>query len=248
MPRRSAEHVREPLLVRVDRTRDERRLGADRDRERVERVVERAERRRLRHLAELGRRRVLALREPVDAVVEEEDLQVHVATQRVDEVVPADRQRVAVARDHPDREIRPRHRESGRDRRRAAVDRVHPVGLHVVREARRAADAGHEHDPLALETELGHEALDDVEDRVVAAARAPANFLVGLEVLAGQLNQVSVAVGHQESTSAVIASASSAARNGRPRTLLYPAASTRNCARISMRSCPRFISGMSTLS
>src|SRR3990172_36928 len=38
--------------------------------------------------------------------------------------------------------------EAGRDRRRAAVDRVHPVGVHVVREARRAADAADEHDLL----------------------------------------------------------------------------------------------------
>ena len=170
-------------------------------------------------LPSLGRRRVLPLREPVDAVVEEEDLEIHVATQRVDEMVAADRQGVAVTRDDPDREIRSRHGEAGRDRRRAPVDRVHPVGLHVVREARRAADPGDEDDPLALEAELGHEALDDVEDRVVAAARAPANLLVRLEVLGGQLHEIAVAVAHA-STSAVIASASSAARNGRPRTLL----------------------------
>ena len=49
-----AQHLGQPLLVRVDRARDERRLGAERDRQRVERMVERAHRRRLRHLAELG--------------------------------------------------------------------------------------------------------------------------------------------------------------------------------------------------
>ena len=220
MPSGRTKHFREPLLVGVDRPRDERRLRADRDRERVERVVERPHRGRLRHLAELRRRRVLALREPVDPVVEEEDLEVHVPPQRMDEVVPADRERVAVAGDDPDREVRPRHGEARRDRRRAAVDRVHPVRLHVVREARGAADPRDEDDSLAREAELRHEALDDVEDRVVAAARAPADLLVGLEVLRGQLNEVSVAFGHHESTSAVIASASSAARNGRPRTLL----------------------------
>ena len=77
----------------------------------------------------------------------------------------------------------PRRRQPGRDRRRAAVDRVHPVRLHVVREARGAADPGDEDDVLARDPELGHEALHRGEDRVVAAARAPAHLLVGLEVL-----------------------------------------------------------------
>src|SRR6185436_9094548 len=92
----------------------------------------------------------------------------------------------------------------------------------AIAEARRAADPGDEDDSFASEAELRHEALDDVEDRVVAAARAPADLLIGLEVLPAQLHEtaVSVALCHQESTSAVIASASSVALNGRPRTLL----------------------------
>src|SRR5207253_2645259 len=69
----------------------------------------------------------------------------------------------------------------------AAVDRVHAVGLHVVREARRAADARDEHHVLALDAELRHEALHRRQDRVVAATRAPADLLVGLEVFCGQL-------------------------------------------------------------
>jgi hypothetical protein len=182
-----AQHLGQVLAVGVDRAGDERRLGAERQRDRVERVVERAHRRRLGDLAELGRRRVLALGQPVDPVVEQQDLQVHVAAQRVDQVVAADRQRVAVAGDDPDRQVRPRRRQAGRDRRRAAVDRVHPVGVHVVREARGAADAGDEDDVLARDAELGHEALHRGEDRVVAAARAPAHLLVGLEVLGLEL-------------------------------------------------------------
>src|SRR5438874_452635 len=52
----------------------------------------------------------------------------------------------------------------------------------------------------------------------------------------------------QTSTIAAIASATSPARNGIPRTRLKPVASTRNSARISFCSCPRLISGTSTLS
>src|SRR3990172_3861702 len=62
------------------------------------------------------------------------------SSEGVDQVVAADRERVAVAGDDPHREIRARDREAGRDRGRAAVDRVHPVRVHLVHEARRAAD------------------------------------------------------------------------------------------------------------
>ena len=54
------------------------------------------------------RRASLALGQTVDPVVEQDDLQVHVAAQHVEEVVAADPQRVAVAGDHPDPELRPR--------------------------------------------------------------------------------------------------------------------------------------------
>ena len=57
---------------------------------------------------------------------------------------------------------------------------------------------------------------------------APAHLLVGLEVLRRQLNEA-VAVLHAASAIAVIASSSSAAVSGRPRTV-YETASTRNSA------------------
>ena len=119
-----------------------------------------AVRRRLRHLAQLGGGRVLALGQPVDPVVEEQDRQVDVAPQRVDEVVAADRQRVAVAGDHPHVEVGSGHGEAGGDGRRPPVDAVDAVGVHVVREAARAADARDEHDLLGLDAELGHQHLD----------------------------------------------------------------------------------------
>ena len=99
------ERLHHVLAVEVVGAGDEAGLGAERDRQRVERRVDRAERRRLGDLADLGRRRVLALGEPVDPVVEQQDLQVHVAAQRVDQVVATDRQAVAVAGDDPHVEV-----------------------------------------------------------------------------------------------------------------------------------------------
>ena len=138
---RGAERVDHVLAIEVVRAGDETRLRTERHGERVERRVDRAHRCRLRDLADRRGGGVLALGEPVDPVVEQQDVEVHVAAQRVDQVVAADRQAVAVAGDHPHVEIGSRDRDAGGDRRRPPVDRVHPVGVHVVREAARTADA-----------------------------------------------------------------------------------------------------------
>jgi hypothetical protein len=74
-------------------------------------------------------------------------------------VVAADAEAVAVAGDDPDVELGVGQLDAGRDRGRAAVDRVEAVGVHVVREAARAADAGHEHGLLLADAELGQHAL-----------------------------------------------------------------------------------------
>jgi hypothetical protein len=100
-----AQDLLQVLPVEVVGAGDEAGLRPERQAERVERVVERAERRGLRDLADLARRRELALREAVDLVVEQQDGDVDVAAQRVDQVVAADRQAVAVTRHDPHVEV-----------------------------------------------------------------------------------------------------------------------------------------------
>ena len=92
-------------LEDVHGTRDERGLGADGKRDRIERAIERAERSGLGLFAEFGSRRILALRESVNMVVEHQDFEADVAAQHVDGVIAADRERVAVARGDPDFEV-----------------------------------------------------------------------------------------------------------------------------------------------
>ena len=96
--RGAVEHRGHVLLERGHRPGDEARLGADRHAGRVDRVLDRAVGARLGALADLGRRRVLPLGQAVDAVVDEQDVDVDVAAQRVQEVVAADRQGVAISR------------------------------------------------------------------------------------------------------------------------------------------------------
>ena len=74
----------------------------------------------------------------------------------------------------------------GGERRRAAVDAVEAVGVHVVREPAGAADAGDEDGLAAVDAELGEDLLRLREDGVVAAAGTPADVLV-----AGVVSQIS---------------------------------------------------------
>ena len=179
-----AQHRLQVLAVGVDRPGHERRLGADGQRDRVERLVQRAHRRRLGDLADLGGGGVLALGQPVDPVVEQQDVQVDVAAQRVDQVVAADRQRVAVTGDHPHRQVGPA--------RRPARSRSPARGRGSSGSRRCSGSTGTARSSRCPETntmfsrlqpELGQEALHRGQDRVVTAAGAPADLLVGLEVL-----------------------------------------------------------------
>ena len=224
---RLAQHLREVLAVVVHRPRDERRLRAEGQRDRIERVVHRAERGRLGDLALLRGWRVLALGQAVDLVVEQEDLQVHVPAEGVDQMVAADRQTVAVTGDDPHRQVGSSRRDARRERRRAPVDAVHAVRIHVVGEPARTPDPRDEHRVVRLDAELRHEPLDRRQDRVVTAARAPADLLVAGEVLLRQGPDPGAAVGADRTAVAAVASV---ARVAHPSITLFSSPPTRVCS------------------
>jgi hypothetical protein len=128
----------------------------------------------------------LALGEAVDAVVEEKDFEADVAAQHVDGVVAADREGVAVTGGYPNFEVGANGFDAGGDGGRAAVNGVEAKSVHVIREAGRAADAGDDDEVFALDAEFREDRLDGGKNGVVAAAGAPADFLVGLEVFFGE--------------------------------------------------------------
>ena len=218
-----AEDVHHVLAVEIVGTSNEAGLGAQRDRERVEGRIDGTERRALGDLADLGCRRVLAFRQPVDAVVEQQDRQVDVAPQRMDEVVAADRQTVAVARDDPHIEVGPSDSETGGDGRGTTVNAMHAVGVHVVREPAAAADPADEHRVLRGDAEVGHELLHGQQDAVVTTTRAPTHLLVAGPVLLRRDRHDGVA--HFNAPS--MASSSSRDVNGKPCTLETDLASMR---------------------
>src|SRR5436853_332452 len=141
--------------VRIDGASHESGLSSQRDRKRIQWIVYYAERRGFGLLAEFACGRILAFGQAVDPVVEKDDVDVEIPPDRVNQMVPADRQCVAVARDDPDRQLGIRGLDAGCNRGRAPVNAVKPVGIHVIRKAARAADAGDEYNILPLEAELG---------------------------------------------------------------------------------------------
>ena len=156
---------------------------------RMQRIIDRAHRCALGHLAQGRSRRILPLGQPINPVVEQQDVDVEIAPDGVHQVVAADRQRVAVARDHPHRQVGPAGFESGGHRRRPTMNRVDAVGVHVVRKPAGATDAGDEDDLFGRDAERRQDLLHLGQDRIVPAARAPTNFLIAGKVLGRQDRQ-----------------------------------------------------------
>src|SRR6185503_1652469 len=132
--------------------------------------------------------RVLALCETVDSVIEQDDVDVEVAPDRVNQVIAADRKRVPVSGDDPHRQLGVRSFYPGRDCRCSPVDAVKPVGVHVIGEAARAADPRYEHCVLALDTEFWHHLLNLREYRIISAAGTPSDLLIRHEIFSRQLH------------------------------------------------------------
>src|SRR3982074_1749052 len=104
----------------------------------------------------------------------------------MDQMIPANRQPVAIASDHPYVQVGPRDLQTGRKRRRTPMNRMEAVSVHVVRKPARTSDSRNENNILGQDPELGHGLLDRGQNCIVAASGAPANFLVSNEILASQ--------------------------------------------------------------
>jgi hypothetical protein len=179
-------HVGE-RLVDVDPASDESGAGAKREGAGTRGGIDRAERGRRAAGADPGCRRILPLGQAVDLVVEQQHLAVEVAAQQVHGVIAADAECITVAGDDPYVEIGIGELDPCRHRRRATVDGVEAVGLHVIGEAAGAADTRDEHCLFARDAEVGHGPLHGLQHGIIAAAGAPAHFLVARPVLGGGL-------------------------------------------------------------
>ena len=114
--------------------------GAEAQLSRTEGILDGAIGARLADEATGAGRRVLALGQTIDTVVEQNHVQVDVTTVGVDEVVTTDSQSVTVARHLPYGEVGVGNLGTRGNSGSTAVDGVHAVGGHIVRQTAGAAD------------------------------------------------------------------------------------------------------------
>lgn len=124
--------------------------------------------------------------ETVNPIVKQQDGHVQIAPQQVKQVVSADAEAITIAGDDPDREVGIGDFHAGGDSGGAAVDGVKPVGVHVIGESARAADARNDHEVFTRNAEFRQRALERVEDGVIAATGAPADIVRSDKVLASE--------------------------------------------------------------
>ena len=100
-------------------------------------------------------------------------------------MIAADGERVAVAAEHEHVQVGPRQRDAAGKRQRAAVNVVHAVRLHEIREAAGAADAGNGGDLLVPQLALLDQLEVQREHGEIAAAGTPRR-MIGGDFLFGQ--------------------------------------------------------------
>ena len=121
----------------------------------------------------------------VDAVVEEDDVDVNVTADGVQYVVAANGEAVAVAGDDPDLQVWIGDLQAGGQSGRSTVDAVDAVGVHIVGKSAGAANAGDEDHILFKRILVCQNTLQLGQDGVIAAAGAPAHHLIRNKVFAG---------------------------------------------------------------
>ncbi len=166
--------------------RDEGGAGGEQFLDRVDRLIDGAGGIGLGLAAEGRGGRGLLLRQAIDEVVHDDVGQVDVLARAVLEVIAADRERVAIAAEEEDVQVRPREADAGGQRDRAPVDEVAAVGIDEIGEAGGAADAGESDDVLVRELAALEHLVERGEHGEIAAAGAPGR-VVGGEVFLGQL-------------------------------------------------------------
>ena len=154
-------------------TGDKGRSGSFREFHHVEFAVNVGIRRGRRDCAAAGKRRMLAAGHAVNPVIHDNRRHFDIAAGGVDEMIPADGERVAVAHRDDHFQFRAAQLDAGRKGERPAMQRVKRMKIHVAGDARRTADPGHHHEFVFLPAEVVNRPQQGVQDNAMPAAGAP---------------------------------------------------------------------------
>src|SRR5690606_37027715 len=162
--------------------RHEGRAGGDGQLQRPHRALDVAPGARAGDEAGAAGGRHLAFGQSVDLVVHDDVGDVHVAPDRVQEVVPADGVAVAVAPGGQHRQVAVGQLQAHGRRQRAPVHDVEVVAVDVVADFARAADARDDGYLVGRLAQLEQRPLQGGQNAEVTAAGAPPGLFIGLVV------------------------------------------------------------------
>ena len=168
--------------IDIERAGEERTPCAQDEFRRYERPFYRSKRRGFGDKTLRAGRRVLALGQTVDAVVEETDVQVHVPSYLMNEMVSADSQAVAVTAHLPNSQFGMRCLDARSDCATATMDCIKTIRIEVVRHTAGTTDTGDNSHLMGRDTYLRHGFLQRHTDRVIAATRAETYILIGFKL------------------------------------------------------------------
>src|SRR5262245_14540556 len=126
----------EMLCICINSARHKRRLSTNRHAERIERMIGDPQRGRFDPLlSEFRGRGILSFGKPVDTVVKEHDLHIHIAPQDMQQVITPNTESITITRDYPYHEIGPARLEPCGNGGRTAMNGVEAIRMHIVGEA-----------------------------------------------------------------------------------------------------------------
>ena len=133
MAGRSSQHFGRILQIHIDHTGKEITTGTQSQFSRNKRIFDRPVRRALGNETTIGSRGILPLRQTIYLVVEQHDIQVHVAADSMDKMVTTDSQTVAVTSNQPDAQVRTSRLHAGSDSSTTTMNRMETVCVHIIR-------------------------------------------------------------------------------------------------------------------
>ena len=118
-------------------------------------------------------------------VVEKQHVDVQVAPQQVQEVIPPDGQTVSISSNHPDGEIGIGYLDACRHGGSTPMNGVKPIGVDVIRETTRTTNSTHHDEILPRNTQFREKLLDRAQYGVVSTPRAPTHVIGRSIILLG---------------------------------------------------------------
>src|ERR1700754_4598076 len=152
----------------------------------IERMIDAAEWCRLGDLPFLRGGRILPLGQPIDLVVKQQDVQVEIAAQQMDSVIPPNTETIPVARDDPDAQLGTAGLQPRSDSRSTPMDRMHAIGIHIIGKTAATTYPRNNNDVLPGYSQGRHNFLHLGEDDIIPASRAPADLLVCSKIFCRQ--------------------------------------------------------------